>query len=157
VGRREIIARLKRNPLKRAVRCDKMTLAALAATLRLYRTAPDLSTVLPTLRWLTRPITEMEAVGRAAVPVLRAVLGEEFSVELVDSEAEIGSGALPIEALPSKAISVSHPTRGPQDIARLFREARPPIIGRVQAGRFLLDLRGIFESSVLAPNRTDER
>ncbi len=151
VGRRAIIARLKRNPLKRAVRCDKMTLAALAATLRLYRTAPDLCTVLPTLRWLTRPIAEMEAVGRAAVPVLRALLGEEFTVELVDSEAEIGSGALPSEVLPSKAISVSHPTRGPQDIARLFRTARPPIIGRVQAGRFLLDLRGIFEPAAVVP------
>ena len=70
VGRRELIDRIKRNPLKRALRCDKLTLAALAATLRLYRTAPDLAHTLPTLRWLTRPVAEMETVGRAAVPLL---------------------------------------------------------------------------------------
>jgi L-seryl-tRNA(Ser) seleniumtransferase len=152
VGRRELIARIKRNPLKRALRCDKLTLAALAATLRLYRTAPDLCNALPTLRWLTRPLPEMEALGQAALPSLRTALGEGFVVELVDAESEIGSGALPIENLPTKAISIAHPTIGADDIARLFRNAEPPIIGRIQAGRFLLDLRGIFKASDLLPH-----
>jgi L-seryl-tRNA(Ser) seleniumtransferase len=151
VGRRELIARIKRNPLKRALRCDKLTLAALAATLRLYRTAPDLRAALPTLRWLTRPLTEMEVVGQTAVPALRTALGEGFIVELVDSESEIGSGALPIENLPTKAISITHPSVGADDIARLFRQADPPIIGRIQAGRFLLDLRGIFDPAEVVP------
>ncbi len=153
VGRRDTIARLKRNPLKRALRCDKLTLAALAATLRLYRTAPDLRAALPTLRWLTRPLTEMDGVGQAALPLLRATLGEGFSIELVDSQSEIGSGALPIENLPTKAVSVTHATVAAQDIARLFRRADPPIIGRVQAGRFLLDLRGIFCPEEIVPNQ----
>jgi len=151
VGRRELITRIKRNPLKRALRCDKLTLAALAATLRLYRTAPDLRTALPTLRWLTRPLAEMGAVGEAAVPALRAALGEGFVVELVDAESEIGSGALPIENLPTRAISITHPTVGADDIARLFRSADPPIIGRIHTGCFLLDLRGIFNPEDIVP------
>jgi L-seryl-tRNA(Ser) seleniumtransferase len=154
VGRREWIARIKRNPLKRALRCDKLTLAALAATLRLYRMAPDLRTALPTLRWLTRSLPDMEAVGQVALPALRAALGEGFVVELVGSESEIGSGALPIENLPTRAISITHPNVGADDIASHFRSADPPIIGRIQAGRFLLDLRGIFEPSDLVPHRS---
>jgi L-seryl-tRNA(Ser) seleniumtransferase len=153
VGRRELIDRIKRNPLKRALRCDKLTLAALAATLRLYRTVPDLAHTLPTLRWLTRPVAEMETVGRAAMPLLEAALGDSFLIELEDSESTIGSGALPVETLPTKVISITHAEHGPQHVARLFRQATPPIIGRVQSGRFLLDLRGIFQAEDLVPNK----
>lgn len=152
VGRRELIDSIKRNPLKRALRCDKLTLAALAATLRLYRTAPDLAHTLPTLRWLTRPPAEMDTVGRAAVPLLQAALGDAFRVEMEDSESEIGSGALPVETLATKVISITHAQHGAQPIARLFRASTPPIIGRVQSGRFLLDLRGIFQPEDLVPN-----
>jgi L-seryl-tRNA(Ser) seleniumtransferase len=154
VGRHELIDRIRRNPLKRALRCDKLTLAALAATLRLYRTAPDLTHVLPTLRWLTRPIAEMDTVGRTAVQLLRAALGDTFRMELENSESEIGSGALPVETLPTKVISITHAQHGAQHIARLFRGSTPPIIGRVQSGRFLLDLRGIFQPEELVPNKS---
>ena len=157
VGRRELVERIKRNPLKRALRCDKLTLAALAATLRLYRTAPDLRAALPTLRWLTRPLAEMEAVGHAALPLLRSALGEGFVVTLVDSQSEIGSGALPVENLPTKAISLTHPTRGANDIERRFRTADPPIIGRIHDGRFLLDLRGIFDAQDIVPRDPNKR
>jgi len=151
VGRRALIDRIRRNPLRRALRCDKMTIAALAATLRLYRTSPDLAAALPTLRWLTRPLDEMTAVGEAAVGPLREALGEGFTVALVDTASEIGSGALPVESLPSKAISIVHARLGAHDIARRFRHADPPIIGRIHAGRFLLDLRGIFHPEQLVP------
>jgi L-seryl-tRNA(Ser) seleniumtransferase len=152
VGRRVLIERIKRNPLKRALRCDKLTLAALGATLRLYRTAPDLRTALPTLRWLTRPLTEMEAIGAAAMPLLRAALGEGFAIELLDSQSEIGSGALPVENLPTKVISITHATLSANDIERRFRSADPPILGRIQSGRFLLDLRGVFRAEDLVPH-----
>ncbi|HXQ23026.1 MAG TPA: L-seryl-tRNA(Sec) selenium transferase [Candidatus Acidoferrales bacterium] len=151
VGRRALIERIKQNPLKRALRCDKLTLAALAATLRLYRTAPDLRTALPTLRWLTRPLPEMEAVGQAALARLRGTLGDGFVIELVDAESEIGSGALPVDTLPTKAISITHPTVGAEEIALRFRRANPPILGRIHSGRFLLDLRGIFHAEELVP------
>jgi L-seryl-tRNA(Ser) seleniumtransferase len=150
-GRQALVERIQRNPLKRALRCDKLTLAALAATVRLYRTAPDLRGALPTLRWLTRPLSEMETVGQAAAPLLRRALGDGFVVELIDAQSEIGSGALPIEHLPTRAISITHATVGAREIAQRFRAADPPIIGRIQSGRFLLDLRGIFCAEDMVP------
>ena len=154
-GRKEAIARIKANPLKRALRPGKLTLAALGAVLRLYRQSPNLARALPTLRWLTRPLGEMEVTGRAAAERLRQALGEAYRIELEDSTAEIGSGALPTEALPSKVISIRHPSRGPDAIAAQFREADPPIIGRVERDRFLLDLRGIFDAKELIPRTGD--
>jgi len=153
VGRRDLIDRLKRNPLKRALRCDKLTLAALAATLRLYRTAPDLAQALPTLRWLTRSLAEMRTLGDVAVPLLRHALGDGFGIELVDAPAEIGSGAQPTETLPSLAISIVHPTIAAAEIAQRFRGSATPILGRINAGRFLLDLRGIFDPSDVVPKQ----
>jgi L-seryl-tRNA(Ser) seleniumtransferase len=152
VGRREVIARIKANPLKRALRPGKLTLGALAAVLKLYRRSPDLVRALPTLRWLTRPVAEMEVIGRSAVGLLREALGAEFEIELGDSTAEVGSGALPTATLPSKVIALRHPKDGPDAIAARFRTAHPPIIGRVQADRFLLDLRGIFHPATLVPH-----
>ena len=152
VGRREVIARIKANPLKRALRPGKLTLAALSAVLRLYRRAPDLAQALPTLRWLTRPVAEMRAVGEAALPRLREALGAGYEIRLEEAEAEIGSGALPTERLPSLVLSIDHETESPDRIARRFRESEPPIVGRVQDGRFRLDLRGIFDPADLIPS-----
>jgi L-seryl-tRNA(Ser) seleniumtransferase len=150
VGRADAIARIKANPLRRALRPGKLHLAALAAVLKLYRRAPALPRALPTFRWLTRPVTEMEAVGAAAIALLKQALGAEFEIELRDSRSEIGSGALPTEALPTKVIAIGH-ARGPDAIAARFRAARPPILGRVHENRFLLDLRGVFDPAVLVP------
>ena len=151
VGRREAIARIKQNPLRRALRPGKLTLAALGAVLKLYRRSPDLARALPTLRWLTRPLAEMELIGRSATGLLREALGAEYEIELADSTAEVGSGALPTVALPSKVLAIRHPTHGPGAIAARFRAAMPPIVGRIQDDRFLLDLRGIFDPAVLVP------
>jgi L-seryl-tRNA(Ser) seleniumtransferase len=151
VGRREAIERLRDNPLRRALRCDKLTLAALEATLRLYRTEPDLAAALPTLRWLTRPIAEMESLGAVAVALLQRTFGPEYAVQMVDAESEIGSGAQPTETLRSKAIALTHPTISPLAIAARFRASEPPIIGRVREDRFLLDLRCIVRAADLIP------
>jgi L-seryl-tRNA(Ser) seleniumtransferase len=151
VGDAALIERMRQNPLARALRCDKLTLAALEATLRLYRTDVDLAATLPTLRWLTRPIAELETVGAAALALLRRALGPEYAVELADSDAEIGSGALPTATLPSKAIAIAHPRIAPLAIAARFRASEPPIIGRVRADRFLLDLRCIVHAPDLVP------
>ncbi len=151
VGRAAVIERIKANPLRRALRPGKLSLAALAAVLRLYRRAPDLSRALPTFRWLTRPIAEMDAVGRSAIALLRQALGAEFEIELRDSHSEVGSGALPTAALPTKVIAIGHGRHGPDTIAARFRAARPPILGRVREDRFLLDLRGVFDPAVLVP------
>jgi L-seryl-tRNA(Ser) seleniumtransferase len=155
VGRAAAIARARQNPLRRALRCDKLTLAALEATLRLYRTAPDLAAALPTLRWLTRPLAELQTVGAAAIPLLRRALGPEYDVRVVNAEAQIGSGAQPTEILPSKAVAITHPSLSPLAIAARFRASEPPIVGRVHDGRFLLDLRCIGEARELVPRAAD--
>jgi L-seryl-tRNA(Ser) seleniumtransferase len=152
VGRRALVGRLAANPLRRALRPDKLTLAALEATLRLYRESPDLAAVLPTLRWLTRPLAELERVGGVLAPALAARLGHGWVVQLVASEAEVGSGAAPGRPLPSRALAVEHPDVPPEGVAARFREARPPVIGRIHQGRFLLDLRGVFEPADLLPD-----
>lgn len=152
VGREDLLGRIADNPLKRALRCDKMTLAALAATLRIYRSSPHLSSELPTLRWLTRPPEEMEALGKACLVGLRTALGPAYDLEVIDDESEIGSGALPIETLPTKAIAVGHPDRSADAIAGSFREADPCVLGRIRRGRFVLDLRCIVDASELIPN-----
>jgi L-seryl-tRNA(Ser) seleniumtransferase len=144
VGRADLIARLARHPLRRALRPDKLTIAALAATLRLYREASDLREALPVLRWLTRSLGDMEAIGHATAAALAEQLGPGHVVTVVPSEAEAGSGALPVAPLESRALAVEHPDRSPEEIAARFRAARPPVLGRIHEGRFLLDLRGVF-------------
>ena len=154
VGRKEWIDKIKKNPLKRALRLGKLTLAALSATLRLYRRSPDLLQALPTLRWLTRPIEDMEALAAQAIPLLQKALGDEFSIAVEDAMAQIGSGALPEEELPSKVIAIRHPSLSAEKIAARFRDAdppNPPILGRIHDGTFLLDLRGIFDTTQLVP------
>jgi L-seryl-tRNA(Ser) seleniumtransferase len=150
VGRRDLIARLAANPLRRALRPDKLTLAALGATLRLYRASPELPERLPVLRWLLRPLEDIERVGRAAALLLAERLGAGYQVSLVSSECEVGSGALPGARLPSLALAVTHSEVPADRIAARFRAARPSILGRVHDGRFLLDLRGIDDPTALA-------
>jgi L-seryl-tRNA(Ser) seleniumtransferase len=149
VGRESLVRRLAAHPMRRALRPDKLTLAALAATLRLYREAPDLAAVLPVLRWLTRPLAELDAVGAAAAPALARRLGPGWVVELVESEAEAGSGSLPVAPLPSRALAVTHPAHSADAIAARFRRAMPPVLGRIHGGRFLLDLRGVSSADDL--------
>jgi L-seryl-tRNA(Ser) seleniumtransferase len=143
VGRRTAVERLASHPLRRALRPDKLTLAALGATLRLYRDSPDLAAALPIVRWLTRPLADLERIGAALAVRLAAALGEDYRVEVVASEAEVGSGAVPAEPIASRALAVTHPRHGADAIATRFREADPPVLGRIYEGRFLLDLRGI--------------
>ncbi len=150
VGRRELIERIRRNPLKRALRCDKLTLAALAATLRLYRREDDPAAWLPALRMLRRPAGELERIARAAREILAERLGAGFTLAVIKSAAEIGSGAQPTEQIESRAVSITHREHPPEAIAAMFRRARPPVIGRIRNGAFLIDLCAIADADELA-------
>jgi L-seryl-tRNA(Ser) seleniumtransferase len=152
VGKKALIAKMNKNPLQRALRCGKMTLAALEATLRRYRQSPDIVQEIPTLRAFTRPLDEIRALGAQLIPRLQATLGAEFGIHLQESTAQIGSGALPTEELPTAVISIEHPKLSAAAIAQKFRAADPPIIGRINDDRFLLDLRMIFDADDLIPN-----
>jgi L-seryl-tRNA(Ser) seleniumtransferase len=151
VGAAAALNQLSRNPLHRALRCGKLTIAALEATLRLYRESATLAEDLPTLRFFTRPLADMEKMGRQLMPALGEALGPAFRLSLLDSTSQVGSGALPTEEIPTKAIAVEHDTMGANQVADRFRRARPPIIGRVRDERFLLDLRTIFDPADLIP------
>jgi L-seryl-tRNA(Ser) seleniumtransferase len=148
VGRRAAIDRIKRNPLKRALRCDKLTLAALAATMRLYLRSRDLSDELPTLRILRRSVSEIGAIAPRAREILAERLGAGFAIEIVDTASQVGSGAMPVEELKSVALRVSHPEKSANAIAAMFRRAR--IIGRVADDSFFLDLRTIEDPAVFS-------
>jgi L-seryl-tRNA(Ser) seleniumtransferase len=150
VGKRDLIAKLKRNPLKRALRCDKLTLAALSATLRLYLRSANLDELIPVLRLMRRTVGDLESVAAKAAPLLAQRLEPDFKIETVDSLAQIGSGAAPTATLPSRALRITHTRYSADWIARHFRRARPPIVGRISDGAFLLDLRAIEDAGSLA-------
>ena len=156
VGKKSTIAQMNKNPLQRALRCGKLTLAALEATLRLYRQSPDITQAIPTLQAFTRRVDEILEMGRQILPKLEAALGEGFRVELQHSTCQIGSGALPTEELPTVVVTVEHKKLSATRIAEKFRAANPPIIGRIKDAQFLLDLRTTFNSEDVVPNFTDE-
>ena len=146
VGRADLVAKLKKNPLKRAMRCDKVTLAALAATLRLYDDPDRLAVRLPTLRLLTRPVAELQAQAARLQPVVAAALGESFAVDGAACGGQIGSGALPVESLDSYALTVTPAgKRGHgaalKRLAAALRALPVPVIGRIHNDALWLDLR----------------
>ena len=149
VGRRELIEQLRANPLKRALRCDKLTLAALEATLRLHLRGA-IADALPTLRMLGRSAGEIEVVAARGRDILRERLATEFQLDIVDAYSEIGSGSLPTAQLKTRAIRITHPTLTAGSLAAMFRHARPPVIGRIREGAFFLDLRTIEDPAALA-------
>ena len=145
VGRRDLIAEIKRNPLKRALRVDKMTLAALAATLALYLDPDRIAEKLPTLRHLTRPADEIAALCADIAPAIRQCVGEGFEVETVPCLGQIGSGALPVASIPSYGIAIRpKAARGGGALKRLaaaFAALPVPVIGRIADGALTFDLR----------------
>jgi L-seryl-tRNA(Ser) seleniumtransferase len=151
VGSKEWIGQIARNPLHRALRCGKLTIAALEATLRLYQQSTKIGEEIPTLRAFTRPLEDIQAMGEGLLPVLQKALGNEFRLSLEDSTSQIGSGALPTEEIPTKIIAIQGEAMSSERIAQRFRSARPPVIGRIKDDRFLLDLRTIFDPEDLIP------
>ena len=156
VGKKELIGKINQNHLQRALRCGKMTLAALEATLRRYRQSPNIVDEIPTLRAFTRSVVEVRGMGQSLLPKLETILGIDFHLALEDSTSQIGSGAMPTEELPTVVITVAHPKLSANAIAKKFRQADPPIIGRIQDDKFLLDLRTIFDANDLIPNLRSE-
>jgi len=145
VGRKELIARIKKNPLKRALRVGKTTLAALEATLRLYRDPDRLCQRLPTLRLLTRPTSEIAALGERLLPAVQAAVGTGFVVALEDCASQIGSGALPVERLASTSLVLRSPAKKPGKalaaVEAAFRALPQPVIGYIRDDAYRLDLR----------------
>ncbi|MCZ6642446.1 MAG: L-seryl-tRNA(Sec) selenium transferase [Gammaproteobacteria bacterium] len=142
VGGDKAIAALKQNPLKRALRPDKVTLALLDRTLALYEQPESLAEKLPLLKTLTTPASELEQRAREIVAVMTALL-PEFNVEMVSSRCQLGSGSLPDQTIDSRAVRIDHDD--PKSIRQLgerLRSLNTPVIGRIHDDALHLDMRG---------------
>jgi L-seryl-tRNA(Ser) seleniumtransferase len=152
-GRREVVERLRKNPLTRALRCDKMTLAALEETLRAYRFDPFPVATTPVLAMLTRPLAELDVLATLALEGLREALDGSYSIEIATVGTQVGAGARPDTEIESRALAIRSSVLSASEIATLFRRSDPPIIGRVEKERFLLDLRTVVQASDVIPQR----
>ncbi len=150
-GRADLISALRSNPLKRALRSDKLTLAALVATLQLYRDPQRLAQALPTLHMLTRSREDIQHQAEALQPPLQRALGDTYRVLVEQCHSQIGSGALPVETLASCALTITATSGIDSDIRRLqvaLRELPRPVIGRLNDGKLSLDLRCLTSSEL---------
>ena len=144
VGRADLIARIKKNPLKRALRVGKLTLAALEGVLGLYRAPELLAERLTVLRLLTRSLPEVESQARRLLPAVQAAFGEAFEVTATPMTSQVGSGSLPADRLPSFGLRVdqSHSKRSSlKRLEAMLRELPRPIIGRIADRALWLDMR----------------
>ncbi|MEN1940739.1 L-seryl-tRNA(Sec) selenium transferase [Luteimonas sp. MJ174] len=146
VGRADLIAKIRRNPLKRALRVGKLTLAALEPVLALYRTPEFLPERLTTLRLMLRPQAAMQAQAARLSAPLQHAIGESWTVAAAPMHSQIGSGAMPVEALPSWGLSLRFAGKGSRgralsSLAKALRELSRPVIGRVADDALWLDLR----------------
>lgn len=151
VGRRGLIDAVDRNPLRRALRLDKIRLAALDATLRLYRDPDRLAQRLPTLRLLARTRAEIAAQAARLVPQVQALLSAQgCAVAACDCDSQVGSGALPVDTLPSAGLRITdNGGDAPQRLAARLRHLPVPVVGRIHDGALLLDLRCLEDDEAL--------
>jgi L-seryl-tRNA(Ser) seleniumtransferase len=144
VGRADLIAALAKNPLKRALRLDKIRLAALEAVLRLYADPDRLAARLPTLRLLARPRGEIVALAQRVLPAVQQAVSGYAAVAWTETKSQIGSGALPVSLLPSAGLALTPLDRAGSAVEALAKRLRAlpiPVIGRIEGGSVVLDLR----------------
>ena len=151
-GKKTMIDAVKGNPLKRALRVDKMTIAALTEVLKLYRHPEALLQDLPTLRYLARQVKDIRELAEAVLPAFEAALKGIATTNIVETSSQIGSGALPLDQLASVAIEITPLAKRDSALVALskaFRELPIPVIGRLQDGRLLFDIRTLESSDTL--------
>jgi L-seryl-tRNA(Ser) seleniumtransferase len=142
VGNKSLIAAINRNPMKRALRVDKIRLAAIEATLKIYRDPDRLPERLPTLRFLARTKADIEAQAHRLRPVLAQSVGKNYSVGVCNCESQIGSGALPLDTIASAGLVMRSQSSSSLDrLAAALRALRRPVIGRIAENGLILDLR----------------
>ena len=150
LGSQEVVSRLRRHPLTRALRPDKLTLAGLEATLRLYLDEPQAIAAIPTLRLLSRPLAELDRQAKSLARSLRRALGDSIQIRVVASVGRVGGGALPQVSLPSRALALAVPAFTPPQLEARLRQAQPPIIARIEQDNLLLDMRTLLPDDLPA-------
>jgi L-seryl-tRNA(Ser) seleniumtransferase len=146
VGRADLIKAIRRNPLKRALRVDKLTTAALGAVLDLYADPDRLGERLPVIRLLSRPAKEIHALAERLAPAVMSAVQGVASADVIECDSQVGSGALPTRTIRSAGLAIRPVARRGQGkvlqrIAAAFRALPTPVIGRIQDDAFILDVR----------------
>jgi L-seryl-tRNA(Ser) seleniumtransferase len=144
-GKKHIIDKIKKNPLTRALRIDKMTLAALESTLHLYRDEQRAINTIPTLRMLTIPLDELEKKAHRFVKMAENTANPCLQIQIVNCLSKAGGGSLPLLELPGKCIAISIRGLSANDIEKNMRNHTCPVIGRIEKDLFILDLRTVSE------------
>jgi L-seryl-tRNA(Ser) seleniumtransferase len=143
LGKKPIVAAIRQNSLTRALRIDKLTLAALESTLRLYRDERGAVSSIPTLRMLTMALGEIEGRAKVLADSLTGIDDSRLDVQLLPRSSKAGGGALPLLDLPTVCVGICVAGISAQDIETVMRKNSPPLIGRIEADIYLMDLRTI--------------
>jgi L-seryl-tRNA(Ser) seleniumtransferase len=146
LGKRNILDKLIKNPLNRALRIDKLTLVALESTLRLYLDQETVIQKIPTLRMITLPLETIEKRAFDFKRKLQENIPDHIMVQIIDDTSQVGGGALPSQELPTKVIAIASKAISVQDLEKRLRENKPPIITRINKDQLRIDLRTVDES-----------
>lgn len=150
VGKRSLIRAVNRNPMKRALRVDKIRLAAIEATLKLYRDPERLAARLPTLKLLARTQSDVRAQAERILPRMSGCVGPALAVEICDCQSQIGSGALPLATIPSAGVRIRAKGGGGQALDKLAAAMRAldrPVVGRIEDNGLVLDFRCLTDEA----------
>jgi L-seryl-tRNA(Ser) seleniumtransferase len=148
LGRKEVVERIKKNPVNRALRIDKLTLAALEATLHLYRDESTAVETIPTLHMLTLPVRLIANKAKRLRNRLKKLSDDRLEATIVSSSSRVGGGALPLQELPTKCVAVTVKGLSTNRIERLMRRATPPVIGHIENDLFVMDARTIQDEEI---------
>ncbi len=148
-GKKSIIEQIDRNPMKRALRLDKLTLTALESVLKLYTTPTRLRNEVPALRMLSRPLEELQDTASALQAFLTTHFNSELTCTVDACQSQIGSGALPTKTLPSVAVALAPKHQSPDTLAARLRQLPQPVIGRISHNKLYLDVRALEDSQGL--------
>ncbi len=146
VGKAEWIHQIRKNPLMRALRVDKLTIAALSATLQTYLIQDNISDKLPMLKRYTRSIEDLKTTAEQLSDKLRAIFDKNISIAITETQSEIGSGSLPTETIPSIAVVLTPEKVSVEKLSEYFRDCSNPIIGRIENDQLWFDVRTLFEN-----------
>ena len=148
VGSRDYVEQVRQNPLMRALRCDKLIYAALEAALGLYRLPPEkLAQALPTLEMMGAGIATLETRAQKLVAQLSEADRCKLGIDVVESQAQAGSGAMPLAEIPSRAVAIQPVDLGLEQVARRLR--REGVVGRVAQGQLLLDMSTVRDAELM--------
>ena len=145
-GRRDLVERVKRHPLARAFRIDKLSLAALEGTLILYMDKENAIKKVPTLRMLTRTYEELMGNGKKLIGILKSAAVDDIELALEDDYSEVGGGSMPLHKMKTVVVTIISKSKSPDAIASFLRNGRVGVVGRISKGKFLLDVRTISEN-----------